>query len=583
MIAHKLTIFHKVMITIVSLLIPIVGLYSYSNRVSQEVVKKEIRDSIGHRLSFLQNQLELQVSLAARGAYQLNGDPLLKSFQTVSRSDSYFEVIEFKRQVEERVSIQNNLSEWNSETTVHFPKLKEVINPSTIVSFDALHLSESAYNQWQTRAEDDGEAPSYQFAYLAMQPMYGVSDPLKADHIVEVVFPQSNLIRMLDDYKASGQGDPFLYHPEHEVIANHSGDMTLIGQVREKLGRMDLSATGSFTASLSGRIYLIYFVPVKPLGWTLIDYVPMQEVLSPIVNSNRLFYVSTVLLLLMSIFAAFMLYRHVQIPIRTLIRNLRLVQRGDLTSRIEYTKNNEFSFVNQQFNSMVEQIQQLIRNVYRAQLRARDAQLKQLQSQINPHFLYNCLYYIVNMARLERLEPIEKMALNLGDFFKYTTRLENPDASLADELKLLGNYLEIQKLRMRRIDYSIEVPESMQGLTIPRLLLQPIVENAVIHGIEPKPGGGTIRITGGTDGETAWIEIADTGVGMSGERMSEMMSRLKQPVSEGAGYGVWNVHQRLLIRYGEPSGIMYRPNPGGGCIAVISWNRHGAGNGKEQE
>lgn len=582
MLLHKLTIFHRVVITIVLLLIPIVGLFAYSNQVSQTVVRNEIRDSIGHRLSFLHNRLELQVELVAKGAFQLDEDPILKSFQTVITSETYFDVIDFKRQVEERISIQNNMSDWKTDTTVYFPQNKQVINPYSIRTFDSKHLMDSIYNSWSTHRTGTEDKPRYEFIYRSVDPIFGISNPLQADHIVEKKFSDENLIQMLDDYKASGQGDPFLYHEEHEIIANRSSDNQLIEQVKAVLDNKDLTTSGSFTADLSGQTYQVYFIPDDQLGWTLIDYVPMQEVLSPIVDSKRLFYVSTALLLLMSLFAAFMLYRHVQIPIRTLIRSLRLVQKGEFSSRIHYTRNNEFSFVYQRFNEMIEQIQQLINNVYSAQLRAREAQLKQLQSQINPHFLYNCLYYIVNMARLERLEPIEKMAMNLGDFFKYTTRLEKSDATLEDELKLLENYLEIQKLRMSRIDYRIEVPGQIMKLSIPRLLLQPIVENAVIHGIEPKPGGGLIRITGGINQLHAWVEIEDNGIGMSKERMEKIMQQLKQPVSEDMGYGVWNVNQRLAIRYGQDAGITYRPGHDGGCIVRLIWDPNASSDGEGQ-
>lgn len=585
MLLHKLTIFHRVVITIILLLIPIVGLYAYSNQVSQTVVRNEIRESIGHRLSFLHNRLELQVDLVAKGAYQLHGDPILKSFQTAIGSETYFDVIDFKRQVEERISIQNNMSDWKTDTSVYFPRNEQVINPYSLVLYDADVLRESVYAKWTTITQpaETGDKPRYEFVYRAVDPIFGAADPLQADHIVEKKFSDENLIQMLDDYKSSGQGDPFLYHAEHEVIANRSGNAKLIEQVNAALADKDLSASGSFTADLSGEPYQVYFIPNEHLGWTLIDYVPMQEVLAPIEDSKRLFYVSTALLLLMSLFAAFMLYRHVQIPIRTLIRSLRLVQKGEFSSRIHYTTNNEFSFVYQRFNDMIEQIQQLINNVYSAQLLAREAQLKQLQSQINPHFLYNCLYYIVNMARLERLGPIEKMAINLGDFFKYTTRLEKSDATIEDELKLLNHYLEIQQLRMKRIEYRIEVPEEMMKLCVPRLLLQPIVENAVIHGIEPKPGGGLIRISGGMDTQRAWIEVEDNGIGMPKEQMDKLMLQLKQPMSEEMGYGVWNVNQRLAIRYGRGSGITYSTGSDGGCIVRLSWNLKAADDGTEGE
>ncbi len=121
---------------------------------------------------------------------------------------------------------------------------------------------------------------------------------------------------------------------------------------------------------------------------------------------------------------------------------------------------------------MAEQIQELIEKVYKETLRSREATLKQLQSQINPHFLYNCLFYIKNMASLGEKEAVVAMSLNLGEYYRYTTRLENPMTTIREEMKLIQNYLEIQTMRMQRLGYEIAIPEDMMELEIPRLLIQ---------------------------------------------------------------------------------------------------------------
>lgn len=581
MFANRLTIFHKIVLFIVLLLIPIVGLYVYSNQVSVSVIRGEIRDAIANRLSFLQNRLNLQIDLLSKGAFQLGGDPILKSYGTIEGFENYFDVIDFKRKVEDRISIQNNTSDWRTETTVYFPESRQAVSPTEMAAYDEAQLADRVASGWSTRPERDG---GYRFYFYAVSPFAGYADPGKADQVVEMSFSDQSLIALLDDYKATGKGDPFLFRDGIGVIPNRTWDRRLTAEVASMMANRSLRDFDSFTAELSGSSYLVTYIRTHLDGWTIVDYVPMQQVLSPIVSSNRLFYVSTLLLLLMSLFAAFMLYRHVQIPIRTLVKSLRLVMSGEFSTRIRPAKNSEFRFVFQRFNDMIEQIQRLIENVYTEQLRARDAQLKQLQSQIKPHFLYNCLYFIVNMARLERLEPIEKMAVNLGRFFKYTTRLEKPDTTVAEELQVVGNYLEIQKLRLNRIEYAIEVPGEVLDLEIPRLLLQPVVENAVVHGLEPKPGGGSIAITGGIDGggKAAWIEVADDGVGMTEAHMLEMTRQLRRPLTESTGYGVWNVHQRLALRFGGDAGVSYRAGKPSGCVARLTWNPQGGTSGEEE-
>ncbi|MFD0672589.1 sensor histidine kinase [Cohnella sp. GCM10027633] len=571
MLLDRLTIFHKVMLFIVFLLIPILVLHAYSNRVSVGVVQNEIENAIESRLAFAQSSLNLQLDHLTKAAMQLGSDPIVKSFETIEGFESYFDIVDTKRKAEERITIQNNLSDWPSRSTIYFPKKQEAIDPAALITYHADQLAGRVANEWVTEKKEGASRPNYQFFYYSIRSSSGYSDPLKADNVVELRFDDDNLIRLLDNYKATGQGDPFMFHAELGIVANPKQNENLTEQVARLLRQRPLERSDSFRAELSGQTYQVNYFRTNLKGWAIVDYVPMQQVLSPIVSSTRLFYASIALQLLLGVFAAFMLYRHVQRPILTLMRSLRKVKNGDFNTRIQAVKNTEFSFVFQRFNDMTEQIQRLVENVYSEQLRSRDAQLKQLQSQINPHFLYNCLYFIVNMARLERLEPIERMAINLGNFFKYTTRLEKPDTTIADELLLIQNYLEIQKLRLNRIDYTIEVPEKLKLFEIPRLLLQPIVENAVIHGIEPKPGGGSILITGGMEQDGVWLEIEDNGVGMSEKRLQEVVQRLKQPVSDKTGYGVWNVNQRLALRFGDQASVQYRPAENAGTIVRLAW------------
>jgi two-component system sensor histidine kinase YesM len=208
--------------------------------------------------------------------------------------------------------------------------------------------------------------------------------------------------------------------------------------------------------------------------------------------------------------------------------------------------------------------------VYEEQIRSREAMLKQLQSQINPHFLYNCLFYIKNMARLGDEESVVAMALNLGEYFRYTTRMNKETALFQEELDVVVNYLEIQNLRMKRIAYHIEVPEPIRILVIPRLMLQPIVENAVVHGIEPIDGKGEIRIHGAVQEGEYRVVVEDNGVGLDDEQLAQLQRRLELPEEEvSASYGLWNVNQRLKLMFAPGSGLLLSRSPLGGLAVTV--------------
>ncbi|QHW31102.1 HAMP domain-containing protein [Paenibacillus rhizovicinus] len=567
----RLTIFHKIALVILLLLVPILMLYSYSNRVSENVVKDEIRKSLISRLTYLQNRLNTQVIHLSLSAMRLSGDPSLATLNSPDSFKSHFDMLQFKSELQERIAVQSNTTEWPTDLAVYFPASGQVVSPGPEIAFDGRYIANRVDKLWKAWPKSGAIGSGYDFYYYAVSPYSAYANPLQANNIVEIRFSSSNLVRMLDEYKGAGRSDPFLSDGKNGLIANSTVDQGLAYDVMRELSNRPAQDQLSFQFDIGGRSYLVNSIRNAALGWTLVDYVPMEQVLRPIKTSNRMFYISSGLLLLLAIAAVFLLYRNVQIPMKELMRSLQRIKRGDFSARIEIRSGTEFEFLFQRFNEMSSQIGDLIQHVYREQLTARDAQFKQLQSQINPHFLYNCLYFIVNMVRLGKDEAAEQMAVSLGDYFKYTTRLERSDATLSEEIGLIENYLNIQTLRMRRIQFVIDIPEAMHELEIPRLLLQPIVENSVIHGIEPKLGGGEIRITGSLTGSTARIAVEDSGVGLTAERMAELTRRLSEPVTSGTGYGVWNVNQRLMLKFGAGAGVTYEHAESGGLRVVLTW------------
>ncbi len=560
------------MLLILLLLLPIFLLYSYSNTVSVAVVKNEIESSMRQRLSFLQNRLDLQLDHVVRSAFVLCNDPSLKLFLNISDYENYFDVISLKKQLAARIAVQSTTMDWPAQISVFFPKISQVISTLSTEQYAKGYLQQNVANSWKPRKAPGLEPAQSDFYFYAVNPYLNYIQPEKADVVVEIKYPQKNIVSMLDDYKQTGQSDPFLYNGEYGVISNSSGNSDLIGGFASRLAQEELKSSDSFQTVLNGSSYLVYYIKSAAFDWTLVDYVPVQQILVPITKSKYLFYASILLLLIMSLIAALMLYRNVHIPIGKLMKGLQKVKQGDFSTRIEKTRSEEFKYVFRRFNEMAEQIQQLIEKVYLEQLSTRDAQLKQMQSQINPHFLYNCLFYIVNMTRLGKEEAVEKMATNLGEYFKYTTRLEKQDSSLEEEVRLVVNYLEIQNLRMNRFLYEINIPEEMLNLEIPRLILQPVVENAVVHGIEPKVGQGHIRITGRMDGCRMEVTVEDDGIGVPEEKLLELTQQLTMPMDSHMGYGIWNVNQRLALRYGEGSGVSYSPSAAGGLMVSLIWN-----------
>ncbi|TDF91984.1 cache domain-containing sensor histidine kinase [Paenibacillus piri] len=563
--------FHKMVAVIGLLVLPIIMMYSYSNQISIQVVERQLTENSLDKLRFLLNDIEANVEQLSKLTVMLANDPSIKEFIEASKNgERLYSSIKRKMDLMDVLNLFSLTSNWQNSFTLYLPASDEPIgidNYST-KPFDAAYLKRYASKSW-SYIPVETETPDM-FVRLFPQPASSMETIERANYILEARFSAKNIISMLNHYQYTSSSDPFLYHPDFAPLLNNKSDKQTVRQLLAQLQPMKLTDHGNITLKLQGSTYLVSYYRSNSLGWYLIDYVPLNEIVSPINKTRNFFYIGITFLLAMSVILTFLLYRNVQVPIRELISSLQKLKRGDYSARLTSNPDNEFSYLFGKFNDMAQQIQELIEKVLAEKLRAKEATLKQLQSQINPHFLYNCLFFIVGMSRLKDHDTVEAMAQNLGDYYKYTTRLENDQVTVEEELQLITNYMEIQNMRMRRLSYEIVVKDRLGETIVPRLLLQPIVENAVVHGIEPKDGRGIVRIEISASNEMLRIEIEDNGVGMTEEAIQLMNQRLLSPISQEMGFALWNVHQRLVTLYGEQSGVkLSRSGLGGLKVELV--------------
>ena len=209
--------------------------------------------------------------------------------------------------------------------------------------------------------------------------------------------------------------------------------------------------------------------------------------------------------------------------------------------------------------------------VTREQKQLRKAEFELLQAQINPHFLYNTLDTIVWSAEAGNQKQVVKMVGSLSDFFRSSLNKGKEIVTIRDELQHVRSYLEIQQIRYQDIlTYEIDVPEDLFDYQIPKITIQPIVENALYHGIKNVRGGGTITVTGKDEGETMLIQVKDNGKGMKPERLKEITKGLAgEKLEDTAIYGLYNVNERIRLSFGEEYGISIESEyEKGSCVSI---------------
>lgn len=551
-------------------LIPIAALYAYFSQTSLEVIDGQIEASNESRLQFLKSQIESSAERLSLSSSVLARDSSILDLLRSTLMEDYYGMINDQNQVKEKLYLQSFSSNWTNDLSVYLPGAQWIVSTNPNDRYDAAVLESAEVGRWQYRESEPNETPYYQMflwdSYLTQQ------DPLAVDAVFEVRFSLSNIRKMLQYHNQENAGHTFLLTSSGEVVSTTEetdDDLAKVGAILLDEG---LDESGHRSLKLQGEQAYLTHAKLPALDAYLIDYVPLNVVHAPIIESRNFFYLGAAILVVLGFAASYMLYLHVQKPISYIVKGLKHFEMGDYGFRIEKRYHNEFDYMMLRFNDMGHEIQHLIQNVYEEQNRSRLATLKQLQSQINPHFLYNCLSFIAASAKSGDTDSIKQMAFHLGDYYRYTTRVENQMPRLREELELVEHYLHIYALRLENIGFTIDIPQEMMEEPIMRLILQPVVENAIEHGIEPNPGRGEIRITGSKEGGFNVVRVEDNGQGMTPEAIEQFHKSLALPMDERSGCGLWNVNQRLAQRFGPESGIVLGPSAQGtGLCVTLKW------------
>lgn len=277
------------------------------------------------------------------------------------------------------------------------------------------------------------------------------------------------------------------------------------------------------------------------------------------------------LLLLLVIILSYYIPRSITMPITRISRVTNQVAKGNLSVRAAAESGAEARMLSDSLNAMIDKINELLDQVTTEQIRLRKAEFELLQAQINPHFLYNTLDTIVWLAEAGDQKRVVSMVGNLSDFFRTSLNQGKDIISIREELAHVRSYLEIQQVRYQDIlRYEITVPEDLYEYKIPKITIQPLVENALYHGIKNKRGQGTITITGERSENGFVLYVRDNGIGMTQERLNEVRAGIQKLSYTGKEiYGLYNVNERIRLNFGETYGISIESTYGEGtCVSI---------------
>ncbi len=336
------------------------------------------------------------------------------------------------------------------------------------------------------------------------------------------------------------------------------------------LNKLDLKRQHNYTY-VNRKRYLINSFEIGSAGWKLIRIIPENVLYTNARNiRSRLFFLIigfTVLSLLLSISMAYGITK----PLQKLTSTMNRVEKGDLSTRFHVKYHDEVGQLGQSFNNMVAEIDNLINDVYFTKMQEKETELNALQSQINPHFIYNTLESIRMMAKLNDDAETSDMLSILGKLLRYGISNKSQVVTVKQEIEHLQNYLFLQNQRFdNQFELEISIPEYFYSLPIIKLIFQPIVENAIYHGLETSDQKGKIDIKGYEVEKGICFEVQDNGVGMTPEQVEQLVERLKHSMTEGShGLGLRNVNERIKLYYGDQYGIRVASEFGKGTLIRI--------------
>lgn len=276
-------------------------------------------------------------------------------------------------------------------------------------------------------------------------------------------------------------------------------------------------------------------------------------------------------ILLLIAFLSYFIPLSITRPIRELSLVTDQVTKGDLTVRSDVRTGVEITMLSDSLNTMIDKINELLEQVKKEQIRLRKAEFELLQSQINPHFLYNTLDAIVWLAESGEQKKVVSMVGSLSEFFRTSLNQGKDMISIKEELQHVRSYLEIQQVRYQDIlAYEICVPEELFTYLIPKITIQPLVENALYHGIKNKRGLGKIVVSGKQEESFFLLQVSDNGIGISPKRLTQVRDGIQKKVLTGKDiYGLYNVNERIRLNFGEEYGITIESVYGEGTVVSI--------------
>lgn len=375
---------------------------------------------------------------------------------------------------------------------------------------------------------------------------------------------------IIDNVKSSKTGFIYILDPQGNIV--YSPVNTVIYRIKNEWFKFNRSSI--LIKNINGKMYKIINYNSKYTKWNFVGVFPLDESLKTIAYIGYYSFFIAVITLALGVILSIFLSKSIVKPISKLRKLMMQTEKGNFDVCFNSKYNDEIGQLGNTFNNMVKKIKDLINIVQIEEKNKRKAEIGVLQAQIKPHFLYNTLDTIQWMAQEHDADDISEMVYNLTNLLRIGLSKGREIIKIEKEVEHVKSYLVIQKVRYEdKLNYDIDVDKDIMDCNVIKLILQPLVENAIYHGIKEKRGPGKIKVAGYAENGMVHFKVLDNGIGMKKDKLNEINRLLKENfltnASEKIGYGIFNVNERIKMNYGSKYGLSYASIYGKGTEADI--------------
>ncbi len=549
------SILSRLLLSFLLIVIPVVSIGIVMIVWEKHAIRIQIEQSAMDNVSFLQTNFENEIENINLLQYNLLGDnglnELVTQFDSLSTSDFYSRI----RTIRQRLQVVVNSSNYIENVTVYMPGMGHIISAKN----GFLPINETEYNRFY-----QSQLRSKYPIVIDETGIYVTSlFPLR----VESKEPPLYFVKAdLSVNKIKGYLGKFnKYSTSNTALYNYSsGSWILSSQSNMDSESLEMSNIVNLEAKGSKRLirmfdqnFYVGSAYSEYLNLSFYHFIPIEEIFKIPNKYTKILWIYGVFSVLIMLIYLLFINRLVRYPINALLRAFRKVEEGDLGVRLHIKAAQEFNDLFKGFNIMAKQLNELIDKIYKQELYAKKTELKQLQSQINPHFLYNSFFILRRMIKRRDVEGADELSSYLGNYFQYITRNASDEVPLYNEFEHARSYIQIQQVRYVE-RFSIEIgklPEKYVNFLVPRIILQPIVENAIEHGLKAELKEGTVSIQFESRNTGLIITVEDSGSKLSDDDILNLQKILSSDDESLETTGIINVHRRIKLKYEKGSGL----------------------------